>query len=207
MISSALSIQCALYTAHCRNIMHSRKPSYVVSTPLSVNTRNRYFYIRGNKIRHILLKCLCFFLCTWINRVMFERPSVDLKTSSVPFTRACNKVRCVAIVTAWSCVRLWRHCWRKQQLGRVHYTDSTWDLCMDFTFYFFFIFLIILYSMLLKGFRMVARAFWRSKALRVLSWSSPCTSRRRVGNLAGLWSPQLTGNLKIPGGKSLHISA
>ena len=37
------------------------------------------------------------------------------------------------------------------------------------------IFLIILYSMLLKGLRMVARALWRSEALRVVPWLRPCT--------------------------------
>ena len=37
------------------------------------------------------------------------------------------------------------------------------------------IFLIIVYSMLQKGLRIVARALWRSEALRVVPWLRPCT--------------------------------
>ena len=71
---------------------------------------------------------------------MFERRSVDFKTISVPFTCAPSNVLCVAIVTSRSSMRLWRHCWRWQWLGRVHCTGWEWDLCQEcplqFTSYF-----------------------------------------------------------------------
>ena len=71
---------------------------------------------------------------------MLEHRSVDFKMFSVPFTHSRNYIPCVAIVTSWSWMGLWRHCWRKQWLGRVHCTDWEWDLCMEYplrlTFYF-----------------------------------------------------------------------
>ena len=57
MVGSALFFQRALYTVHCANIMHSRKPSFVVTPAALINIVNLHFFnIRGNKIRHILLK-------------------------------------------------------------------------------------------------------------------------------------------------------
>ena len=48
-----------------------------------------------------------------------------------PCTCARSKVLCVAIVTSRSWMGLWRHCWRRQWLGRVHCTDWEWDLCLE----------------------------------------------------------------------------
>ena len=45
MVCSALFLQRALYTVHCTNIMHSRKPSFVITPPVLINTVNRYFVI------------------------------------------------------------------------------------------------------------------------------------------------------------------
>ena len=39
---SALFLQRALHTVHCTNIMHSRKPSFVINPPFLVNTVNCY---------------------------------------------------------------------------------------------------------------------------------------------------------------------
>ena len=50
-----------------------------------------------------------------------------------------------SFVTPWSYLRLWRHCWRRQWLGRVHYTDYEWDLCLD-SCPICLIFLLILYT-------------------------------------------------------------
>ena len=43
MVCSALFLQRALYTVHCTNIMHSTKPSFVITPPFLVDTVNRYF--------------------------------------------------------------------------------------------------------------------------------------------------------------------
>ena len=43
MVGSALFLQRALYTVHCTNTMHSRKPSFAITPPFLVNTVNRYF--------------------------------------------------------------------------------------------------------------------------------------------------------------------
>ena len=45
MVFRALFLQRALYTVHCRNIMHSRKPSFVITPPFLVNALNRYFVV------------------------------------------------------------------------------------------------------------------------------------------------------------------
>ena len=45
MVCSALFLQRALYTVHCTNIMHSRKPSFVITPAVLINTVNRYFVI------------------------------------------------------------------------------------------------------------------------------------------------------------------
>ena len=145
--------------------------------------------MRGNEIRHILLKQfhlitldintiehLCISPCTLRNRDTFERWSVDFKTISVPFTRARSNVLCVAIVTSQGWMGLWRHCWRRQWLERVHCIDWEWDLWLEcplrFTsyfvsFYYYFIFHVK------KWLRMVARALWRSEALRTVPWLRP----------------------------------
>ena len=46
-------------------------------------------------------------------------------------SRVHNNVLCFAIVTSRSWMGLWRHCWRRQWLGRVHCTDWEWDLCLE----------------------------------------------------------------------------
>ena len=111
---------------------------------------------------------------------MFECRSLDFKTIWAPFRHARSKVLCVAIVTSWSWMGLWRHFWHRQWLGWVHYTDQEWDLRMEcplrFTSYFVLLF-IILYSMLWKGLRMVASVLWRSEVLRVGPWLRPKTYR------------------------------
>ena len=142
--------------------------------------------------------------CTNRNRDKFERRSVDCKTISVLSTCARSNVLCVAILTSLSWMGLWRHCWRGQWLGWVHYTDWELDLCLEwllrFTSYFCLFFLIIFYSMLLKGLDMVVRALWGLEALRVVPWLRPCTHTRLVQgprprhNPTRLWSPQCTGN-------------
>ena len=43
MVGSALFLQRALYTVHCTNTMHSRKPSFAITPPFLENTVNRYF--------------------------------------------------------------------------------------------------------------------------------------------------------------------
>ena len=85
-------------------ITHSRETSLVTTSPCLVQNVQRYFYMRGNKIHHNLLKefnpitrdissakYLWFRLFTWRNRIV-----LDLKSISVPFTRArsnfCVKV-------------------------------------------------------------------------------------------------------------------
>ena len=71
---------------------------------------------------------------------MFQHRSVDFRTISVPFACAHSNVLCVAFVTSRSWMGLWRHCWRRQWLGRVHCIDWEWDLCLEcplrFTSYF-----------------------------------------------------------------------
>ena len=42
MACSALFFQRALYTVQCANIMHSRKPSFVITPPFLINSINRY---------------------------------------------------------------------------------------------------------------------------------------------------------------------
>ena len=57
MVCSALCLQRALYTVHCTNIMHSRKPSFVITPAVfSEHCKSLFCNIRGNEIRHILLK-------------------------------------------------------------------------------------------------------------------------------------------------------
>ena len=144
MVCSALFLQCALYTVHCTHIMHSRKPSFVITTTVfSWYWKSLCFNIHGNEIRHILLKQFhlitlhiatvkhpWFNPWTWRNGVMFERRSADFKTISVTFVRAGSKVLCVAIGTSWRWMALWRHYWRRQWLGGVHCSDWASDLCM-----------------------------------------------------------------------------
>ena len=62
---------------------------------------------------------------------MLERRSVDFKNVSVVFTCACSNVLCVAIVTSWGWMGLWRHCWRRQWLGRVHCADWEWNFRLE----------------------------------------------------------------------------
>ena len=109
--------------------------------------------------------------------------SVDFKT--------IYKVLCVAMTFACDVMELtelWCHCLRRQWLGRAHYTDYYVLFCLIFS--------IILYSILQNRLRMVARALWRSEALRVVHWPLPWTSPRIVQGLrprhspACLWSPQ-----------------
>ena len=54
------------------------------------------------------------------------------KTIWVTFTRAHSKVLCITIVTSWSWMRMRRHCWRRQWLGRVHCTEWEWHLWMEY---------------------------------------------------------------------------
>ena len=53
-------------------------------------------------------------------------------TSGKTFTCARSIVICVAIVTSWSWMGLWRYCWCRHWLGRVHCTDREWCLCMEY---------------------------------------------------------------------------
>ena len=145
MVGSALFLQRALYTVHCTNTMHSRKPSFSITPAVfSQHCKSLFCNICGNEIRHTLLKQFhlitldintiqhpCISPCTLRNRDMFERRSVDSRTISVPFACAHSNVLCVAIVTSRSWMGLWRHCWRRQWLGRVHCIDWEWDLCLE----------------------------------------------------------------------------
>ena len=87
IVCSALFLWRAVYTVHCTNIMHLRKPSFVITRHL-INIVNRYFKIRGNKKRPILLKQFhlstlninivkyqWFSPCAWRNSVMFRSHS------------------------------------------------------------------------------------------------------------------------------------
>ena len=144
------------FAVHCFSSVH--RTQYIAQIQYTLESRHlwwphrlylirldRYFFNkRGNKIRHILLqqfhlitlhiktvKHPCFSPWTRRNRVMFERRSVDFKTISAPFSRTRSKVLCVAIVTSWSWMGLWRHCWCRQWLGRVLCTERGWNLCME----------------------------------------------------------------------------
>ena len=148
MVGSALFLQpaCMVHTVHCTNMMHSRKPSLWSPSPFLVNPVNRYFYIRGNEIRHVFLKHfhliahdintvkhLWFSPCTSRNIVMFESLYVDFKTISVPFTH----VLYADIVISWSWLGFWRHCWLRQWVRWVIPIGSeiyAWNARFDFTY-------------------------------------------------------------------------
>ena len=114
MVCSALFLQCALYKVHCANIMHFRKPSFVITPAVLVNTVTRYFFnILDNNIRHILpkqfhlitfdinlVKHPWFSPCTWRNYVMFNRRCADSKRFR-PHSRA--------LAVRFFVLRLWRH--------------------------------------------------------------------------------------------------
>ena len=57
MVCSALFLQDALHIVYCANTMHSSRYLWP-PPPFLVNTVNRYFYIRGNEVCHILLKTI-----------------------------------------------------------------------------------------------------------------------------------------------------
>ena len=98
MVSSALFLQRALHTMRGTNIMHSRKPSFVITPAFFIKHNTLLFCnIRGNEIRHILLKQFHLITpaintikhphtspCTYRNRDMFENRSVDFKFRFVP---------------------------------------------------------------------------------------------------------------------------
>ena len=57
MVGSALFLLRALYTVHCTNTMHSRKPSFATTPAVfSQHCKSLFCNICGNGIRHILLK-------------------------------------------------------------------------------------------------------------------------------------------------------
>ena len=57
MVGRALFLQRALYTVHCTNTMHSRKPSFaIIPAVFSQHCKSLFCNICGNEIRHILLK-------------------------------------------------------------------------------------------------------------------------------------------------------
>ena len=118
---------------------------------------------------------------------MFNCWSVDFKTISVPFTWARSKVICVAIVTSWSWIGLWRHCWRRQRMGAsaLYRFGVTFRHSMSASIrvLFYPIFLIIVHSLLQNGLRMVARALWRPAALSAVPWLCRCTRLRLVQGL------------------------
>ena len=113
MAFGALFRQRALYTVHCINIMHSRKPPFVITLAMLVNSVNcNILYTRQQNAQHFIKQIHRITLhinpvkhpwsspWAWRNRVMYKRRSVDFKTISVLFTRARRRVVCVAIVTS-----------------------------------------------------------------------------------------------------------
>ena len=136
MVCSALFFQRALYTVHCANKMRPRKPSFVITTPFLVNTANRFLYMAikyATFTETILSDHLWYKHCqvSMINKVMFHRRSVDFKRFRSHSHVLAVRFFVFAIVTSWSWMGLWRHCWRRQWLGRVHSTDWEWNSCME----------------------------------------------------------------------------
>ena len=155
-VQSIVSLAC-IVQMYRTNIMHSRKPSIVITPAASINNVNRYFYARSNKIRHISLKQLHlisldiktvkhlrFTPCTWRNRVLFERRSQCQKGSSCC---CCDVMELIGEVD-----RGWGEC--IIPIGSVIYA-----LNIRFNSRLMLSYLLShLYSMLLKGLRLVARA-------------------------------------------------
>ena len=84
-------------------------------------------------------------------------------------------------VTSWRSLRLRHHCWCRQWLGQVQYTNWEWDLQTEYPPWltsYFVIFLKILYFMW-KGSRMIIRAaLWRTEALKIMPWLRLCMSHK-----------------------------
>ena len=135
MACSALFLQRALYTVQCANIMDSRKPSFVITAPFLINNINRYLFlnIRGNEVRHILLKRFYlttfdinnfkhpwFSPCTWRNKIMFNCRSVDLK-------KILSHIR--ALTVKLLVLRLWRH-GVEWDGGVIAEVDNGWGECI-----------------------------------------------------------------------------
>ena len=123
----SVASQACVVQMHWTNIIHPRKPSFVITPAAFVDIANRYLYICSNEIHHISLKQLhliilvieavklsWFHLCTWRNRVMFER-------RPRPHSRALA-------IRFFVCGHWWRRQW--EWLRRVHYPDWEWHLCM-----------------------------------------------------------------------------
>ena len=177
------AVQC-FSSVHCTIIIHftmSTEPSFGISPPFSVNSTNRFFLYmpQKNKLHLIdLISSDCpwykhwFSTWSWRNRVMFEPRSVDFKTISVSFTRACTKVLCVATAFIGDVMKFTRHYWRRQWLKPTGSEISAKNVRFDWRL-FCLIFFVILYSMLQKGLRMVACALWRSKVFRDVPWQRP----------------------------------
>ena len=78
MVGSALFLQRALYTVHCTNTMHSRKPSFAITPAVySQHCKSLFCNICGNEIRHILLK-------------QFHLITLDINTIKHPCISPCT---------------------------------------------------------------------------------------------------------------------
>ena len=84
-----------------------------------------------------------------------QPPIRRFQNDSVPLTCVHSKDICVAIVASRGWMGLWRHCWRRQWLGRVHCTDRERHLGMGcplrFGSYFDIHFLTCLTFNVIKG--------------------------------------------------------
>ena len=114
MVCRAFFLQRALCTVYCANIMHSRKPSLVISPAVfSLHCKSLFFNIHGNYICHIWLKknnLIIFYIstvkyswfspCTWRNKVMFKRRSKISKR-----VQSHSRALTIRFFVLW----LWRH--------------------------------------------------------------------------------------------------
>ena len=123
------------------------KNGLLVISPTVTNTLNHYSFY-WNTPHMITLdintfKHPWFGHCTPRNIVMFERRSrisKRFRSHSRALAVRLFMLLWYSFVTSWSWLGLWHHCWHRQCLGRVHYTDGDWDLFMECplrsTFYF-----------------------------------------------------------------------
>ena len=92
-------------------------------------------------------------------------------------------VLCVAIVTSWSWMGLWHHCWRRQWLGRVHCTDWEWHLCLEcplrFTPYSDWFSLLFCISCYKRDWEWLPVHCGDQRHAGLCLGRRPCTSRRR----------------------------
>ena len=112
---------------------------------------------RSHNARYIMLNS-AYDMNYLVSIFTMPKTAVDFTTISVPLTCAHINVLCVAIVTSWVWMVLWRHCWRRQWLGWVHYTDWEWVLGMECPLRFTSYFVLFSYSFIfhiIKGIRNV----------------------------------------------------